>query len=385
MFFRRTFLKSFLAVTLLAATLYTVYDVHRIYDTRSVNLNDTTAGSQGGGGAGAEAVDLAKAQTAVSEESAVDSRLSERKKKILEMCEGRQFSCYLNATLTFHMYPFHDYNATVCTIPKAGSSTWRNHLRRVNKGPPMYLPIRADPRREAFLSRPVNASFGAILSTAKIITVRHPLTRLVSCYRNKYKEGKVLRRHHPDWERMIRKQVSGSYWPDRFRQFWLPALVNNGLIPEDMHLQLGLSQPIDPDVKYDAWVYEKIHAITRPRLTFVQFLRHVIATFRANRPDSHWSQYHRDCCPCLVNYDFVTRVETLTEDLERVFKVLGIPSDPSVSMNQNRKDLGDPYKDLRYYRDVPLEIRNELFPFIKTDLEMFGYKLPAGFLNTTVN
>nr|XP_027210809.1 uncharacterized protein LOC113804172 [Penaeus vannamei] len=171
MFFRRTFLKSFLAVTLLAATLYTVYDVHRIYDTRSVNLNDTTAGSQGGGGAGAEAVDLAKAQTAVSEESAVDSRLSERKKKILEMCEGRQFSCYLNATLTFHMYPFHDYNATVCTIPKAGSSTWRNHLRRVNKGPPMYLPIRADPRREAFLSRPVNASFGAILSTAKIITV----------------------------------------------------------------------------------------------------------------------------------------------------------------------------------------------------------------------
>lgn len=244
MFFRRTFLKSFLAVTLFAATLYTVYDVHRIYDTRSVNLNDTTAGSQGGGGTGAEAVDLAKAQTAVSEESAVDSRLSERKKKILEMCDGRQFSCYLNATLTFHMYPFHDYNATVCTIPKvcifsdwicyccylwylcfslrgmfviysfiilalfttfqewdeslhshlldssfslaylyspvplltspqAGSSTWRNHLRRVNKGPPMYLPIRADPRREAFLSRPVNASFGAILSTAKIITVRY--------------------------------------------------------------------------------------------------------------------------------------------------------------------------------------------------------------------
>lgn len=33
-----------------------------------------------------------------------------------------------------------------------------------------------------------------------------------------------------------------------------------------------------------------------------------------------------------------------------------------------------------YYRDVPLEIRKELFPFVKTDLEMFGYELPAGFL-----
>lgn len=117
MLFRRDFLKPFLTCTFLLATLYAVYDVQQMYEKHSVNSNDSRAGSQGGA-AGEEAVGLAWAQTAVSEKFAVTRRLSERKKRVLEVCEGKRLSCYLNATLTFHMYPFHDYNATVCTIPK---------------------------------------------------------------------------------------------------------------------------------------------------------------------------------------------------------------------------------------------------------------------------
>ncbi|XP_069983884.1 carbohydrate sulfotransferase 9-like [Penaeus vannamei] len=329
-------------------------------------------------------------------DNTVAGHMRERRRWVEDTCKRRQFMCHFNSTLKFHLFPFHEFNATVCTIAKAGSSTWRSHLRRVNLGPPSHLPIAVDARRHALLSRPQHDALEAIRATVNILTVRHPLTRLVSCFRNKYKAGNPLPPHRPEWERRRRKcpkdpidgvdaaspsqKMAGASWADKFHQFWLPALFSNDLVPKDLHVAIGLSTPINPDVRYDSWVYEQIHSRLRPRVGFVQFLRHVVATHRGGRPDGHWSQYHKDCCPCLLRYSFVTRVETLTEDLAHVFGVLGIPSDPSVSLNRIRKSYDDPYKELRYYRKVPLAIRKELYEYIKTDLEMFNYHLPPGFL-----
>ena len=45
------------------------------------------------------------------------------------------------------------------------------------------------------------------------------------------------------------KTIAGAYWADRFQQYWLPALYTNGLLPPDLHVRLGLLQPINPNKK----------------------------------------------------------------------------------------------------------------------------------------
>lgn len=56
--------------------------------------------------------------TSGSMENKVAQKLMERRRRVESACKERQFLCRLNNTLKFHIYPFHDFNATVCTIAK---------------------------------------------------------------------------------------------------------------------------------------------------------------------------------------------------------------------------------------------------------------------------
>ncbi|KAK7079245.1 hypothetical protein SK128_006072 [Halocaridina rubra] len=312
---------------------------------------------------------------------ATESRLTERRERILEICRNKTkwFSCPFHGVLKFNDYFFHDYNVTICSIAKAGSSTWRYHLRRVNNGPPFNIPIYKDAIRNAFLDRPLENVIRDINISSKIITVRHPLTRLVSAYRNKYKDGKMMPANRPRQENIKRKRQSGSYWDDRFYQFWLPALFANNKVPADIHTRIGLKEPLNPKTKYKVWVYEALYPILKPRITFIQFLRYVVKTFEDNNPDAHWRSYYMACCPCHFDYEYITQVETLSEDLEFVFNQLGLPSDPDVSMNQYRKTVEDIYRDYQYYKRVPQSLKREIYRLYKTDMDFFGYNLPKNF------
>ncbi|KAG7167770.1 putative Sulfotransferase domain-containing protein 7 [Homarus americanus] len=176
----------------------------------------------------------------------VGRRLSEERAHVQAACSKVRTECSLENRIKYRNFFFHDYNTTVCTIAKSGSSTWRAHLRKVNGGPPPHLPVSIDARRDQFLARPYDLVVRDINASVKIITVRHPLTRLVSAYREKYKGGRIMPPNKPERERRFHKNHAGSYWGDRFKQFWLPALYTNGLIPADIHIALGLHQPIDP-------------------------------------------------------------------------------------------------------------------------------------------
>nr|XP_027225843.1 uncharacterized protein LOC113817920 [Penaeus vannamei] len=110
------------------------------------------------------------------------------------MCKQFKVAEDVAYTVNRRHYYFFDYNATVCAVPKAGSSTWRVHVRRINGGPPANVSVEDDKRRQTFLQsglRQVVAS--TVSSSTLIMSVRHPLTRLVSAYRNKYDDGKPMR------------------------------------------------------------------------------------------------------------------------------------------------------------------------------------------------
>ncbi|XP_068215660.1 carbohydrate sulfotransferase 10-like [Palaemon carinicauda] len=314
-------------------------------------------------------------------ENVVAWRLRTRKEKVLEVCRRKKIQqCPLEILLNFRMFFFHRYHTSVCTIAKSASSTWRAHLRRVNKKPPFNVPIDKDEIRNAFLQRPIEEILKDVNSSSKIVTVRHPLTRLVSAFRNKYNNGKVMQPHKPHIEAEIRKRIAGSQWHERFHQFWLPALFANNMVPPNTHLNVGMKEPIDPRVLYSIKEYESLYRFLKPRITFVQFLKYVLKTYKEGKPDAHWKPYHVNCCPCDFDYDYITKVETLSEDLEYVFKKLGIPADPDTSMNQERKSVDEIYSYFKYYENVPSTLRKEIYSYLKYDMDLFGYELPKNFL-----
>ncbi|CAL4244693.1 unnamed protein product, partial [Meganyctiphanes norvegica] len=86
----------------------------------------------------------------VSLPSEIKERLERRLRRMQDKCRSGSSTSEedLSYTITKRYYLFHEHNAAVCLIAKAGSSSWRYHLRQVNSGPPATVEIVHDSRRQ---------------------------------------------------------------------------------------------------------------------------------------------------------------------------------------------------------------------------------------------
>ncbi|XP_068222292.1 carbohydrate sulfotransferase 12-like [Palaemon carinicauda] len=153
------------------------------------------------------------------------------------------------------------------------------------------------------------------------------------------------------------------------------------MVPPNTHLEVNIKTPIDPSVLYSTEEYERLYLVLQPSLTFEQFLKFVLKTYEEGNPDSHWSPYHQRCCPCHFDYDYITKVETLSEDLEYVFKKLGIPADHHTAMKRKMKNEDSSNLYLQYYQNISTSLRGEIYKYLKPDMDLFGYELSENFLN----
>lgn len=101
---------------------------------------------------------------------------------------------------------------------------------------------------------------------------------------------------------------------------------------------------------------------------FEEFLLYVIAT--KGRSNYHWSTYSDLVHPCHVRYDYIAKLETVTEDmpviLAQLFKFM--PKTPQMlQSNANHQGISAPYGQVR-----PATMK-QLAELFKYDFEMFGY------------
>ncbi|XP_037794690.1 uncharacterized protein LOC119590034 isoform X2 [Penaeus monodon] len=128
-------------------------------------------------------------------------RFRRRRERVRAVCEQRRNNTgekeNVEVTLRSQILYFWGWNVSVCTIPKVGSGTWRGHVNRINgrSGDPLR-----DPKRRNLTRRSVRDVLGQVRETVRIMTVRHPLTRLVSAYRNKFRDGRRFGVHHKEQE-----------------------------------------------------------------------------------------------------------------------------------------------------------------------------------------
>ncbi|XP_063593951.1 carbohydrate sulfotransferase 9-like [Penaeus indicus] len=291
-------------------------------------------------------------------QESTEERFCSRRQRVFEICQGGGNKEDESFSIKTRIYHFWNHNASICTMGKVGSETWRSHARRVNNinGHPMR-----DARHRALFKKPWEQVVEYSKSVSKWIAVRHPLTRLVSCYQDKFLNGSDF----SEWRKADLKE------------FLLPALLSNGLVFKFQESEIW--ENFLNKMKKSVEKLDPEDERARLSVTFTEFLIHVVNTFKDGQIDKHWKTYGLLCSPCFFDYEYIIKTETQDQDLEFVFSKFGFPSDPHQAKKLKADIETKMKRDLRYYETVPLEVKKEIYKIYKVDMEMFGYDIPEDF------
>lgn len=221
-----------------------------------------------------------------------------------------------------------------------------------------------DSRRRNLLRKPWQQVIDYSRSVSRWISVRHPLTRLVSCYQDKFRNGS----NFPERKKKV------------LEEFLFPALLSNGLVFKSQH-STAWKNFLDKTKRSVTTLNAKDKRL-RSSVTFTEFLNHVAHTFEEGRINRHWRTYGLLCSPCFFDYEYIVKTETQDQDLVYLFNRFGFPSDPHQAVKVREDINRKTENDLRYYEPVPMQLKRRIYNIYKADMEMFGYDLPEDFWKT---
>ncbi|KAK0181965.1 hypothetical protein PV327_000142 [Microctonus hyperodae] len=164
-----------------------------------------------------------------------------------------------------------------------------------------------------------------------LIVVRHPLERLLSAFRNKLE---------------IRDERGSKYFQTRFGRKIIKRYRQNAT---EESLTRG------HDVRFSE---------------FVDFITNKEINETANE---HWQSMYELCLPCNVNYNLVSKYETLSEDATEVLERIGAGF---ISFPSRPPNHGLTAQKLEhYYSALTLKQLGKLTNFYRLDLRLFDYSL----------
>ena len=158
----------------------------------------------------------------------------------------------------------------------------------------------------------------------KFFFVRHPLDRLLSAYREKF-------RLVPGYMRSYGRQI--------IRRYRANATTES--------LRLGND------------------------VTLEEFVRFMVDTGLRFRKDVHWTSQYELCQPCAISYGFIGRFETLWSDGDYVLQKLGINSE--VRFPRWTKNRTDNQRYDSAFANVKPEYMKRLRKLYSRDYDFFGY------------
>ncbi|XP_013379655.1 carbohydrate sulfotransferase 11-like [Lingula anatina] len=235
-----------------------------------------------------------------------------------------------------------------CVVPKTGSTNLRRILAELKQRPQNVTRAFNWTRMAAkeswfyrfdFLSSRSADQISEILNRpnyTKILTVRHPIERIISLYRMLFE---------------------GDHFENKTVNF-LQSVTD------------GMVQMIRGRLK--------MPNLTSENVTFTHLVRYIIdhdqcikqARCRTNWYEAQWSPVWRMCRVCSVDYDIVIRLETYDMDLPYLLHRANFSSTLHYPDYYKRtsKDLTD-----RYLRQLTKEQIDGLYEVYKMDYKLFGY------------
>ncbi|KAM9495190.1 carbohydrate sulfotransferase 12-like [Clarias gariepinus] len=87
--------------------------------------------------------------------------------------------------------------------------------------------------------------------------------------------------------------------------------------------------------------------------------------------DEHWRETFQMCHPCLINYDFIGKMETMEEDVAHLLRMLHV--DNLVSFKAWTITAETSWIK-KWYSDISKERRRKLYEIYEADFRLFGYE-----------
>ncbi|KAK2587762.1 hypothetical protein KPH14_003870 [Odynerus spinipes] len=225
-----------------------------------------------------------------------------------------------------------------CYVPKVACTNWKRVLmvatRKWPGNDPLEIPADQAHSPGVFqrLSNYTLSEIEKKLATYdKLIVVRHPFERLLSAYRNKLE---------------AKHEKSSRYFQTRFGKKIIKKYRANAT-------QESLQNGDD--------------------VTFREFVEFVTDDSENGTRNEHWRPIYELCQPCIVNYNLVSKYETLVEDATEVLERMNVssinfPSKPP-SGEPTSKKLD------RYYSTLSYKQLRKLEDLYKLDMKLFDYSL----------
>ncbi|XP_028011544.2 carbohydrate sulfotransferase 9 [Eptesicus fuscus] len=245
-------------------------------------------------------------------------------------------------THLFHMvsriYVEDKHKVLYCEVPKAGCSNWKRILMVLNGLAPSAYNISHDAvhygkHLKKLDSFDLKGIYTRLNTYTKAVFVRDPMERLVSAFRDKFEHPNSY--YHP----VFGKAIIKKYRPNACEKAF-----NNG-----------------------------------SGVKFKEFVHYLLDSHRPVGMDIHWEKVSKLCYPCLINYDFVGKFETLEEDANYFLQLIGAPKElkfPNFKDRHSSDERTSAQVVKQYLKDLTRTERQLIYDFYHLDYLMFNYTTP---------
>ncbi|XP_030853502.1 carbohydrate sulfotransferase 11-like isoform X1 [Strongylocentrotus purpuratus] len=248
------------------------------------------------------------------------------------------------------------YKLIYCSVPKVASTSWKRVLlvlRGIMKD--TYDLSQSDvnnkvaPQKLKYLRFYPEEDIRRMLKEfTKFLVVRDPFSRILSAFRNKLDPLSDFRKCDI-WQKGIGMHILKKYKPQSL---------------------IGPSRP----------VFKRLSTpkgVVRYDLNMADFVKFLVDPLEKN-DEEHWSEIHKLCSPCLVEYDIISKFETLDTDAEYILRRIhadSIVQFPS-SIGSSPTNSSNTASIKSYFKDVPRSDLDKLYRRYQLDFELFGYDNP---------
>ncbi|KAJ7426499.1 Carbohydrate sulfotransferase 9 [Willisornis vidua] len=240
--------------------------------------------------------------------------------------------------LVSRIYVEDRHKVLYCEVPKAGCSNWKRVLMVLNGLATSAYNISHDDvhygkhlrKLDSYNLKEINTRLNMY---TKFIFVRDPMERLVSAFRDKFE--------HPN-----------SYYHPVFGKAIIKKYRHNA---DEEALKTGSG------------------------VKFKEFIQYLLDSHRPVGMDIHWEQISKLCYPCLINYDFIGKFETLEEDATYFLQLVGAPADlkfPKFKDRHSSDERTSAEVVRQYLKELSKEERQLTYNFYYLDYLMFNYTSP---------
>uniref|UniRef100_H3AKJ6 Carbohydrate sulfotransferase n=2 Tax=Latimeria chalumnae TaxID=7897 RepID=H3AKJ6_LATCH len=225
-----------------------------------------------------------------------------------------------------------------CEVPKAGCSNWKRVLMVLNGFASSAKNIEHSTvhygnylkRLDSFDQKGI---YKRLSTYTKVLFVREPFERLVSAFRDKFEHPNNY--YHP----VFGKAIISKY-------------------------RVNASQ-------------EALR--TGSGVTFKEFIQYLMDVYKPVGMDIHWDHVNRLCSPCLIDYDFIGKFESMEEDANFFLHLIGAPKNltfPTFKDRHSNEERTTAQITQSYFTQLPHSERQRTYDFYYMDYFMFNYSKP---------